>query len=50
MYKKDYYTILGLNRNATKEEIKKAYHRQAFFYHPDRNNGNTEAEERFKEP
>ena len=44
----DYYEILGIQKNATSDEIKKAYRNLAFKYHPDRNPGNKEAEEKFK--
>lgn len=46
---RDYYDILGVDRNAGLEEIKKSYRRLALKYHPDRNPGDREAEERFKE-
>lgn len=46
---KDYYSLLGVPRNATQAEIKKAFRRMAFQYHPDRNPGDREAEEKFKE-
>jgi len=49
MSQRDYYEILGLQKNASEQEIKKAYRRLAMKYHPDRNSGDAESETKFKE-
>ena len=47
--KRDYYEVLGIAKTASEDEIKKAYRKLAMKYHPDHNQGNEEAAEKFKE-
>ncbi|HEX9302287.1 MAG TPA: DnaJ domain-containing protein, partial [Casimicrobiaceae bacterium] len=49
MAKRDYYTVLGVNRDASEEDIKKSYRKLAMKHHPDRNPDDKNSEDKFKE-
>ena len=49
MAKRDYYDVLGVSSEATEDDLKKAYRKQAMAFHPDRNQGDKDAEGKFKE-